>query len=116
MSKKFMRQETHRHLKLGRKRKKARTWRRPKGRDSKMRLQMKSYPSSPTVGYKTKRELAGKINGLIPKLVHNSTDLSRLTKKNIAIIAKKIGAKKRMEMLDYAREHKIQVLNSGVKK
>lgn len=115
MSKKFMRQETCRHLKLGRKRKKARTWRRPKGRDSKMRLQMKSYPASPTVGYKTERKIAGKIKGLVPKLVYNLGDLHKLSKENIAIIAK-IGAKKRMEILAHAREHKIQVLNSGVKK
>ncbi len=115
MSKKFMRQETRRHLKLGRKRKKARTWRRPKGRDSKMRLQMKSYPASPTVGYKTEKKSAGKINGLIPKLVYNLNDLHKLTKENIAIFAK-IGAKKRIEMLDHAREHKIKVLNSGAKK
>lgn len=115
MSKKFTRQDTHRHLRLGRHRKKARTWRRPKGRDSKMRLQMKSYPASPTVGYKTSRNSAGKIKGLIPILVHNKSELQRLTKENIAIIAK-VGAKKRIEILNHAKGHKIPVLNAGVKK
>ncbi len=110
MSKEFIRQETRRHLKLGRKRKKMRKWRRPKGRDSKMRLQRKSYPASPSIGYRTAKQTRGKIHGKSLILVRNLNDLKKINKNSVALLAK-IGAKKKFEIIKNAQENKIKILN-----
>lgn len=110
MSKEFKRQETHRHSRLGKKRKKLQTWRRPKGRDSKMRLKMKSYPISPTIGHRSSKKDSGKIKGLTPIIVHNLKDLGKCDKNSIIIIAK-IGAKKKLDIIKKAQEKNIKILN-----
>jgi len=55
-TKKFIRQESRRYSKLGSRRKKLQKWRKPKGRDSKMRLNMASHSASPTVGHKSPKK------------------------------------------------------------
>lgn len=100
---------------LGKKRRKLRKWRRPTGRHSKMRQQRKSYPARPTVGHKTARKDSGKIHGLKPILVHNLTQLSKLDKNSAAILAR-IGAKKKLELIKYATEKNIKIINLGNKK
>ena len=110
MSKRFLRQETNRHSRVGKGRKKLQRWKKPKGRDSKMRLSMKSHPPTVSVGYKSQRSLSGKIRGKTPVLVHNSKDLEKVSKDDIVIIAK-VGAKKRLEIIKLINEKKIEVLN-----
>jgi large subunit ribosomal protein L32e len=78
MPKKFIRQDSNRYSKIGKKRKALQKWRKPKGRDSKMRLHRFSYPVSPSVGYKKSRKDSGKINGLLPVRVSNSQELEKL--------------------------------------
>jgi len=116
MSKDFVRQDSVRHLKLGKRKKKLRTWRKPKGRDSKMRLSRKSYPKTVSVGYKTQKTQSGKIKGMTPVLVHNLNDLKKVDKNSIVILAR-IGAKKKLEIIKAAQESKIKILNlTGAKK
>ncbi len=115
MAKKFLRQDSHRHIRLGRNRRRKQIWRLPKGRHSKMRQQRKSYPSLPTVGYKKPKKVSGKISSLIPILVHNLNEMKRASKDNLIILAK-VGAKKRMELIKYAEENKIKIHNLGGKK
>jgi len=110
---KFLRQEAVRYLRLGKKKKSLRKWRRPRGKQSKIRLHRFSYPPMPTVGYKSPRKEAGRIQGLIPKLVHNIKELESLSKNNIAILASRIGAKKKLELIKRADELKIKILNVG---
>lgn len=106
----FVRQQTIKQSRLGKNRKSLHKWRRPKGRDSKMRLKRKSYPASPTVGHKSPRKESGKIDGKTVVLVHNQKDLERVDKNSVAILAK-IGAKKKLELIKYASEKKITLLN-----
>ncbi|MBD3247626.1 hypothetical protein GF378_03335, partial [Candidatus Pacearchaeota archaeon] len=61
--KKFIRRMHRRHSKLGKKRKKKQVWRKPTGRDNKMREKRKGYPAVVSVGYRTEKEKRGKING-----------------------------------------------------
>lgn len=110
MSKKFLRQDYMRHIKLGKHRKKLLKWRKPKGRHSKMRRQRKGYPTSPSIGYKSPRKISGRINGQIPVLVSNLKELF-INKNSLIIISKKLGARKRIEMLKKADEMKIKILN-----
>lgn len=49
--KKFKRRTWSRYSKLGRKRKKKQVWRKPTGRDNKMREKRKSYPKVVSTGY-----------------------------------------------------------------
>lgn len=110
MTKEFLRQDISRHSKIGKNRKKLQKWRRPKGRDSKMRLKRKSYPKTVSIGYGSPRTTSGKIEGNTPVLVYNMKDLQQITSGQSAIVAK-IGAKKKMELIKFATENKIKLLN-----
>jgi large subunit ribosomal protein L32e len=112
MSKGFVRTDTFRYHKLGRKKRALQRWRRPKGRDNKMRLSRRSYPNIVSVGFKSARKDTGKIKGLYPVLITNFFDLERIDKKSIAIISRRIGAKKKIEILKRAAEMKIKILNA----
>ncbi len=111
MARNFLRQDFMRHIKLGKHRKKLQKWRRPKGRHSKMRNKRKGYPVSPGAGYKKSRNERGKILRLYPKLVTNIKDLTGADKDNIIIIASRVGARKRIELIKKAEEMKLKILN-----
>ncbi|MBU0761142.1 MAG: eL32 family ribosomal protein [Nanoarchaeota archaeon] len=116
MKKKFIRQEADRHSRIGKRRKKLQKWRRPKGRDSKMRLNMHGHAKTVSVGYKKPKKQAGKIQNLQVVLVHNRKELNDLGKNQGAILAK-VGAKKKLELIKEATEKKIKILNvKGEKK
>ena len=108
---KFIRQDSNRFSKIGKGRKKLQKWRKPKGRDSKMRLKRKSYPTSPTVGHKSPKKETGKIKGLTPILVSNEKDIQTITKDNIAIVSKRLGAKKKIELIKQIKEKNLNILN-----
>jgi large subunit ribosomal protein L32e len=110
MPRKFVRVDTCRFSRLGKNRRKLQKWRRPRGKHNKVRLKRFSYPVAPVIGFKSPRNLAGKISGLTPVLVHNLKELEALGKSSIAILAR-IGAKKKIEMIKKAEELKIQILN-----
>jgi len=112
MSKRFRRADSTRYSKLGKKRRKLQKWRGAKGRHSKLRLNRKSYPKSPRIGFKTDKSKINKIKGLEPKLVYNSKEIALLDKnKNIVILSKRVGAKKKIEMISKAKEMGLQILN-----
>ena len=112
MSKKFLRQDYMSHLKLVKKVKVK--WKKPRGRHSKMRKRRKSYPKIVLIGYKSSKEFSGKVNSLRPALIHNSKELLKIKKDEIAIIAR-IGSKKRIELIKLANEKNIKILNVGGK-
>lgn len=111
----FLRPDTQRFSRLGKNRKKLQKWRRVRGKSNKMRLGRAGYPPVPTVGFKKARKESGKVQGLMPQLVHNIAELEKLTKNNIAIIAR-IGARKKLELIKRAEELKIKIANLGGKK
>ncbi len=115
MAKRFIRVDTVTYSRLGKNRRKLQKWRRPRGKQNKVRLCRAGYFAMPSVGFRSQRKETGKIQGLVPKLVHNVSELSALAKNNIAIIAR-VGARKKIEMLKKAEELKIRVLNIGGKK
>ena len=112
---KFIRPDTVRFLRLGKKRRKLQKWRRVRGKSNKMRLGRAGYSTVPKVGFKMPKKEAGKVFGLIPKLVHNLNELQALTKNEAAILAR-IGARKKLELIKKAEELKIKILNLGGKK
>ena len=89
------------------------SWRRPKGRQSKVRLKLKGKPKMPSIGYGAPSELRGKHpSGYEEVLVKNVKDLEKVTPETQAIrIASAVGKKKRKLIIEEARKRKIKVLN-----
>lgn len=108
---KFKRAETVRFLRLGKKRRNLQKWRRPKGRHSKMRKKRAGYPISPSIGYGKPVIMEGMIKGKTPVVVNNVRDVEKSSKENILVIGRKVGAKKKIEMIKKAKEMKLDILN-----
>jgi large subunit ribosomal protein L32e len=68
----FVRQESWRYVRL------SGNWRRPRGKDSKMRLSVKGWPKTVNIGYGTPRKAKGlHPSGLRPILVSSRRDLEK---------------------------------------
>lgn len=89
------------------------SWRRPRGRQSKIRIKEKAKIRIPTVGYRVPKELRYlHPSGFREVLVHNVNELLKVNpEKEVVRIASKVGKKKRSEILKKAEELKIKVLN-----
>ncbi len=92
------------------------SWRKARGIDSKTRKKKKSGVKSPTVGYRGPK----KVRGLHPSgyeevRINTKEDLSNLNKKKHGIkISGKLGAKKRIALIDYCQKRGFKVLNLGI--
>lgn len=112
---KFTRRTSERYSKLGRKRKKKQVWRRPRGRDNKIRERRKGYPARVSIGYKKSKKGADKIKGKTPVIVNNIKNFEKIRKNYIAIIGH-VGKKKKIDIVKRAKEKKIHVHNVNVDK
>ena len=105
---KFRRQEWYRYKRL------ARTgWRKPKGYQSKQRLNMKYRTPMARVGYgKVRAAKDLHPSGFIEVLVHNSASLEDVDPKTHAIrIGARVGNRKRLAIYTKADEMGIRILN-----
>src|SRR3989344_6464140 len=112
---KFLRRNTTKYLRLGKRRKKLQKWTSPRGRDNKMRIMRKGYPAIVRVGYKNEITSRGLIEGKIPVVVRNVSELLQISDNNIAVIGR-VGAKKRKEIAKAIKEKNIPVANLNVNK
>ncbi len=112
---KFLRADTFRYSRLGKKRRKLLKWRKPRGKHNKIRLKRFGHPVQPGIGFGSQKNIKGKISGMTAKLVHNASELSQLSKSDIAIIAQ-VGAKKKLDIIKKAQESGIQIANLGGEK
>lgn len=115
MTAKFLRRGWERYSKLGLRRKKKQVWRRPHGRDNKMREKRGGYGPVVSIGYRTQKDSRGKIDDKKVVMINNLNDLSKLKSGEIAILGK-IGKKKRLEIAKKAQENKIHIHNLNVNK
>ncbi len=106
---KFIRQESWRYDRL------AKNWRKPKGKDNKMRKQKSGMPALVKVGYRGPKAARGlHPSGYTDNLVHNTAELVKLDpKRDAARIGHTVGKKKRIEIINEATELGIKVLNPG---
>jgi len=111
----FLRRTSNRFSKLGRGRKKKQIWRRPTGRDNKMREKRRGYPVVVSVGYKQNKDERGKIKDKQPIIIKNTKELEKLNENQIAIIGN-IGKRKKIEMAQKAKEKKIKIFNLNPEK
>ena len=110
MRRKFLRRNWRDYSRLGRKRKKLQKWRAPKGRHNKMRERRAGYPRVVSIGYGNKSNERGKVNGLIPKRISNIKELLSIKKGEVAVMAA-VGKKKKVELVQKAKEKGIIILN-----
>ncbi len=111
MSTKFLRRTWKRYSKLGRKRKKKQTWRKPRGRDNKMREKRRGYASIVKIGFKNKKE---KSLGKIVR-VNRLEDLKGL-KRGQKILLGKMGKKKKIEILKQGEKQNLVFEKINAKK
>ena len=92
-------------------------WRRPRGISSKMRLEVKGWPPRVKSGYgkpKAVRHLHP--SGFKEVLVYRPEDLDKVDPETQAIrIAHTVGRKKRLAIMERARELQIRVLNPSTR-
>jgi large subunit ribosomal protein L32e len=104
---KFRRQESWRYKRV------PDHWRKPHGVDSKMRKKIKGWPVSPTTGYRSPKKTRGlHPSGFVETLVRSIEDLGGIDPELQAIrISRRVGNRKRVEILTLAEERGIHVLN-----
>jgi large subunit ribosomal protein L32e len=105
----FIRQESWRYDRL------AVNWRKPKGKDNKMRKQKAGVPAIVKVGYRGPKAARGlHPSGYTDNVVHNVAEIAKLDpKKDAARLAHTVGKKKRIEMIAKATQLGVKVLNAG---
>ena len=91
----------------------SKSWRRPRGRDNKMRIKEKAKGKRPSVGFGAPKDLKGlHPSGFKEVMVANVNDLMKINKdKEAARIISKVGKKKKVEIVNKAKELGIKVLN-----
>jgi large subunit ribosomal protein L32e len=106
---KFIRQESWRYDRL------AENWRKPKGKDNKMRKQKAGVPAIVKIGYRGPKAARGlHPSGYTDNVVHNVAELLMLDpKKDAARLGHTVGKRKRLDIISKATERGIKLLNAG---
>jgi large subunit ribosomal protein L32e len=112
--KKFLRRDASRFSKFGKGRGKKAKWKKPNGRDNKMREKRKGYQAVVSIGYRTDKDNRGKLEEKTPVTVFNVEDLKKVGKENIAILGK-VGTRKKQEIAKEAEKLKIKIKNLNSK-
>lgn len=107
MSKKFKAQDHFRYKKLGT------SWRKPKGRQSKMREKRGSKSRIVDIGYGTDKSIKHKMNGVCYVHVYNVAQLQNIEKSSAVVIAAGVGLLNVIAIADKAHELGIRVINMG---
>ena len=104
---KFIQQDGHKKISLAEK------WRKPRGRHSKLRLNLRGYKRRPRVGWGSPAQVKGlHATGLEIILVQNVQDVNKLDeKKHGVIIGASVGNKKRLDVLDAVQKKNLILLN-----
>jgi large subunit ribosomal protein L32e len=104
---KFLRRDAKRYSKFGKGKGEKAKWRKPKGRDNKMREKKKGKPAVVSIGYGSKNKEEKIVR------VSNVRDLSKVKKGELAYLLK-VGTKKKIEIMKKAKEMKIKFKNENV--
>uniref|UniRef100_A0A7C5U483 Large ribosomal subunit protein eL32 n=1 Tax=Caldiarchaeum subterraneum TaxID=311458 RepID=A0A7C5U483_CALS0 len=107
----FVRQESWRYKRL------ETSYRRPRGKDSRMRLQKSGSPPLAKIGYGSPRKYRGlHPSGYREVLVMSVAELENLNPSSDAVrISGRLGLKKKQEIFDAARAKGLKVLNPPIK-
>ena len=88
-------------------------WRKPRGRDSKLRKKEKSKGKIPCPGYRAPKNTRGlHPSGLEEVYIQNIKDLDKIDPKTQAArLSSTLGKRKREEIIKMSEERKIRILN-----
>ena len=102
----FLQQDGHKKAGL------SKTWRKPRGRHSKIRLRLRGYKRGPKVGWGSPTAVKGlHQNGLEVVLVYNIGDVNKIdAQKQGIIISRQVGAKKKLVIIQAAQAKNITLL------
>jgi large subunit ribosomal protein L32e len=80
------------------------SWRKPKGKDNKMRMEVKGYPPRVKIGYRNQADIRGlHPSGLRPVVISNPGDLEGLDPRAyIVYISSTVGLRRRLELVKLA--------------
>jgi large subunit ribosomal protein L32e len=112
---KFLRRKNQAYSKLGKRRKNKQVWRRPHGRDNKMREKRKGYPLVVSIGYRGTKMSRDTLNNKQPVMIMNISDLKKVRETGIAVIGA-VGKKKKLEIAAEAKKMKIEIYNMNPEK
>lgn len=102
----FVVQDSHKLVRVGTE------WRRPRGIDSKMRLQFKGYRKIVKRGYGSPKAVYGlDSSGLKPVIVSTEKELPSIKKEETVIISSKVSQKKKSILLKKIKELQLAVSN-----
>jgi large subunit ribosomal protein L32e len=106
----FVREEWFRYKRI------PKSWRRPDGISSKMRINLEYRPSKARVGFRGPKEVRGlHPSGFEEVMAYNVADLESVDPKKQAVrIGSTVGTKKRLEIAKRAEELEIRILNMKV--
>jgi len=111
----FIRKDSFKISKLGKRRKKKQKWRKPRGRHSKLREKRTGHMIQPSIGWSSPKAVRGFVQESKPVLVYNLSDLENLKHDEIAVIGK-VGKKKKIEIIEKAVAKNIKILNVNTNK
>ena len=111
----FRQVHAHKYSKLGVRRKKKQKYRKPAGRDNKIRLNEAGRRRKVKIGFKNKKSERGLINQLEVVMVYNVDDLKNIKENMIGLIAK-VGSQKKKDIFEYVSKHNIKIANVDVQK
>lgn len=111
----FKRRDSDKLSKLGKGRKKKQKWKRPTGRDNKMREKKKGKPQVVSIGFRRSDESRSLIKEKNPVLVNNVSDLLKIKEGDIGVVAG-VGKKKKLEIAKKANEKNIELYNMNAQK
>lgn len=106
----FARQESWRYIRV------SRSWRRPRGKDSRTRLQRRGAPPLVKIGYRTPRSYRGvHPSGYREILVKNVKELEDISPDTHAVrIIRRLSKRKKSMIAEEARKRGIKILNVPV--
>ena len=114
MRKKFLRRDAKRFKKFGKGKGKKAKWRKPTGRDNKMREKRRGYPPVVGIGERKMKKGRGKSEGKTPVIISAPNDLSKMKKNEIGIVGN-VGRKKKIEIAKKSEQMKIRLKNLNSK-
>ncbi len=90
-------------------------WRRPRGIDSKRRLRKDGHQKRPSIGYSSPSDVRGLTQqGLREIVINNPEQLKNVTKDHSVIVGRTVGTKKRLAIINKAKELKLTIANLNV--